>query len=64
MIRGGAGMSAAVRDLALCVGEAGGLLEGAGQAGERDEVQALQLQGDAVSGLVGLAFGDAGLADV
>ena len=32
---------------------------GAGRAGERDEVQALQLERDPSPGLAGLAFGDA-----
>jgi hypothetical protein len=34
-------------------------LKRAGRAGERDEVQSLQFDGDASPGLVGLAFGDA-----
>ena len=45
-------------DLALEVGEHGGLLDRAGGAGERDEVKSAELERDPSPGQLGLAFGD------
>src|SRR5215210_7156399 len=46
-------------DLALRVGQPGGLLDLAGGAGEGDEVEALELAAEVAPGLVGLALADA-----
>jgi hypothetical protein len=46
-------------DVALGVGELCGLRDGAGGAGEGDELQALEFERDPAPGLVGLALGDA-----
>ncbi len=59
VIRGGAWIAERVEDLALRVGERGGLLDGAVGPLEGDEVQALEFERDPPPGLFGLAFGDA-----
>src|SRR5688500_11289826 len=46
-------------DVALGLGEVGGLTEGAGRAGVGDGVQALELGAQAVPGLAGGLLGDA-----
>jgi hypothetical protein len=43
----------------LELGELGGLRDGAGGAGEGDEVQPLEFEGDASPRVAGLALGDA-----
>jgi hypothetical protein len=48
-----------VEDRALGVGEPGGLLELAGGAGERDEVEAFELAAQVAPGVAGLAFAEA-----
>jgi hypothetical protein len=57
--RGGGSILSAVRISRWGVVSAVGVLRGAGRAGERHEVQALQLKRDSSPCLAGLAFGDA-----